>query len=139
MNQDGKPVRLSQFRGKPVLLFFYPKDETPGCTKEACALRDVNVDFQKAGAVVLGISRQDEEAHLKFKAKHQLPYDLLVDADGKVAKLFGVGSIPLLGWFKRDSILVGPDGKIARVYRGVSPGDHASEVLKDIALLTKAA
>jgi thioredoxin-dependent peroxiredoxin len=138
-NQDGKPVRLSSFKGKPVLVFFYPKDDTPGCTKEACGLRNVYAQFQKRGAVVLGVSRQDAKSHQAFREKHSLPFDLLVDADGKVAEAFGVSMMPVMGLHRRQSVLVGPDGKVFRLYRDVDPEKHADEVLKDLDLLAAAA
>jgi peroxiredoxin Q/BCP len=131
-NQDGQNRSLSDYRGKPVLLFFYPKDETPGCTKEVCNLRNVFADFQKRGAVVLGLSRQDAKSHKEFVTKQHLPFDLLVDADGKVAEAFGVDRMPIIGLLKRQSVLVGPDGKIFRIYRDVDPEQHANEVLKDL-------
>jgi peroxiredoxin Q/BCP len=116
-NQEGKPTRLASFRGKPVLIFFYPKDDTPGCTKEACNLRDVHADFQKKGAIVLGVSRQDAKSHQAFRAKHRLPFDLLVDADGKLAEAFGVDTMPILGLHRRQSVLIGADGRIVLRWR----------------------
>src|SRR3954465_10532303 len=97
-NQDGKVVKLSALRGRPVLLYFYPKDDTPGCTKEACSLRDDFARFQKAGAVILGVSRQDAASHQAFKAKYHLPFDLLVDADGSFAQALGVQTMPIVGY-----------------------------------------
>lgn len=131
-NQAGKIVKLSNFKGKPVLLFFYPKDETPGCTKEACSFRDEYSKFKKLGAVVLGISRQDSEAHQKFIEKHKLPFDLLVDKEGAIAKSFGVGTLPIIGLLQRKSVLIGPDGKLVRFYDNVDPKTHSAEVLKDL-------
>lgn len=131
-NQDGKDVKLSDFRGKFVLLFFYPKDETTGCTKEACAFRDAYAELKKLNTVVLGISRQDAGSHKKFIAKHSLPYDLLIDEDGSVAKAFGVGLMPIVGFHQRRSVLVGPDGKVVRYYESVNPEKHAPEVLEDV-------
>jgi peroxiredoxin Q/BCP len=115
-----------------VLVFFYPKDDTPGCTKEACSLRDVYRQFQAHGAVVLGVSRQDAKSHQAFRAKYHLPFDLLVDPDGKVAAAFGVGEYPVVGLHKRQSVLIGPDGKVVRCYPDVDPEKHAAEVLKDL-------
>ena len=132
-NQDGKSVRLSELKGKPVLIFFYPKDDSPGCTKEVCALRDAYGDLQKDGVVVLGISRQDETSHQAFRSKHKLPYDLLVDKDGKIGEAFGVGQVPMVGWLKRESVLIDASGKIARIYRSVDPEKHPAEVIKDVA------
>ena len=131
-NQDGKVRSLSEFKGKPVLLFFYPKDETPGCTKEVCSLRDTYADFQKRGAVVLGFSRQDAASHKEFVGKHKLPFDLLVDADGKVAEQFGVDRMPIIGLLKRQSVLIGPDGHVFRIYKDVDPEKHAAQVLADL-------
>jgi peroxiredoxin Q/BCP len=131
-NQDGKVIQISEFRGKPVLLYFYPKDDTPGCTKEACSFRDEYSEFKKLGAVIFGVSRQDSKSHRAFKEKHRLPFDLLVDEDGSIAKSLGIGTIPLIGFHKRQSILIGPDGKVFRVYTDVDPKSHTQEVLKDL-------
>jgi peroxiredoxin Q/BCP len=129
-NQDGKAVKLSDFKGSPVLLYFYPKDETPGCTKQACSLRDEFAEFKKLGAVVLGISRQDQASHQEFKKKHKLPFDLLVDADGKIAEKLGVSTMPLIGFHKRQSLIVGKDGKLLKFMGDVDPDTHTAEVLK---------
>lgn len=131
-NQNGQTVKLSEQRGKFVLMYFYPKDDTPGCTKEACNFRDEYSEIKKLNAVVFGISRQDEKSHQKFIAKHKLPFDLLVDADGEVAKAYGVGTMPVIGFHKRQSILIGPDGKVLRFYSDVDPAKHVSEVISDI-------
>ncbi len=132
-NQDGKTVSLSDFAGKPILLYFYPKDETPGCTKEACQFRDQFAEFKKQGAVVLGLSRQDEESHKKFSAKYHLPFDLLVDKDGAIAKAYGVGKFPVVGLLKRQSVLISKDGHVIKFYEDVDPEKHPAEVLKDLA------
>lgn len=131
-NQDGKTVRLSQFKGRPVLLYFYPKDDTPGCTKEACSFRDAFADYKKLGAVVLGVSRQDEKSHVAFQKKYNLPFDLLVDRDGSMARAFGVGLMPLIGLHSRKSVLIDGKGTIAKVYDDVDPATHSGEVLRDI-------
>src|ERR1700677_2182504 len=123
-NQDGKTVSLSDFAGKPVLLYFYPKDETPGCTKEACEFRDKYTEFKKRGAVVIGISVQDEKSHLEFKTKHHLPFDLVVDTDGSIAKSFGVGKYPAAGLLKRQSVLIGKNGNVLKFYEDVNPDTH---------------
>ena len=132
VNQEGKTVRIQDFRGKPVLIFFYPKDDTPGCTKEACSLRDQYQAFQKVGAVILGVSRQDSASHRAFKSKHHLPFDLLTDPDGKLAQSLGVANIPLVGLHQRQSILISASGKVIRFYSSVDPSTHGQEVLKDL-------
>jgi peroxiredoxin Q/BCP len=129
-NQDGKLVKLSDYRGKPVLLYFYPKDDTPGCTKEACNLRDDHAKFEKAGAVVLGVSRQDADSHKAFRSKYHLPFDLLVDKDGKFAEAFGVSTMPVVGFHKRQSLLIDKDGKVVKFFDDVDPATHSAEVLK---------
>jgi peroxiredoxin Q/BCP len=127
-SQSGKTVTLAENKGKPVLLYFYPKDETPGCTKEACMLRDRFTQFQKKGAVIYGISMQDEKSHTEFKAKHKLPFDLLVDPTGAIAAKYGVQKMGS-DFLERKSVLVGPDGKVFRYYESVDPATHADQVL----------
>lgn len=132
INQDGKAIHLSDFNGKFVLIFFYPKDDTPGCTKEACSFRDEYAKIKALNSVVLGVSRQDQRSHLEFKNKHKLPFDLLVDKDGTIAQAFGVGQMPVIGLTKRQSVLIGPDRKIIQFYSDVNPENHTREVLADI-------
>src|SRR5262249_44093920 len=117
--------------------YFYPKDDTPGCTKEACNFRDEFSKFKKMGAVVLGVSRQDEKSHQAFKQKYSLPFDLLVDKDGSLAKAYGVTVIPAVGIHMRQSVLIAPDGKVAKFYPSVDPKTHTDEVLKDLQGLAK--
>ncbi len=133
-NQSGKMVNLKDFRGKPVVLFFYPKDETPGCTKEACSFRDQFSKLKDLGAVVFGISKQDEKSHRAFIQNHKLPFDLLVD-DGSISKAYGIPEIPLTGILMRRSALIDAQGKIARVYESVDPTTHVEEVIQDIKTL----
>ena len=126
---DGSAVDLSKLGGQPTLVFFYPKDGTPGCTKEACAFRDVWDDYKAAGVGIVGVSADSEDSHKSFAAEHALPFPLVADEDGAWAQAFGVDTT--LGMTSRESFLIGPDGTIARVYPGVDPGVHADEVLKD--------
>ncbi len=137
-NQDGKIIHLSDYPGKFLLLYFYPKDDTPGCTREACGFRDYFSEFQKVKTVVLGVSTQNEKSHQKFKAKHKLSFDLLVDTDGQLAKILGIGTIPVLGLVHRRSVLISPDAKILKFYDQVNPDAHPKEVLDDIKNLTQA-
>lgn len=137
-NQDGKTIRLSDLRGGPVLVFFYPKDNTPGCTKEACTLRDDYSKYQKLGVTIFGVSRQSAESHRKFVDKFNLPFDLLIDEDGALAAALGVERMPLLGIHKRQSVLIGPDGRLIKRYLDVTPEKHSEEVLEDLLKLEHA-
>lgn len=137
LDQDGVSHTLSQYRGKPVLIYFYPKDDTPGCTKEACAIRDAEPDFSKTGAVVLGISADSVKSHKKFAEKYSLPFTLLADEDKKVVDAYGVwGRKKFMGreydGIFRTSFLVAPDGIIKKVYTNVKPEQHAAQVLADL-------
>ncbi len=132
INQDGKVVKLSDYQGRFVLLYFYPKDNTPGCTQEACSFRDEYSKLKALNTVILGVSTQGQNSHLEFKKKHKLPFDLLVDKRGKLAESFGVGSFPLIGLIRRESVLIGPDQKIVKIYTDVNPLTHTQEVLEDI-------
>jgi thioredoxin-dependent peroxiredoxin len=125
--QNGKEVDLASLKGKQVLVYFYPKDETPGCTMEAQKIRDSWKEFQKAGIQVFGVSKQDEASHKKFIEKEKLPYDLVVDSSGEVGKAFHV---PAGGeFFARQSFLIGKDGKLKKAWYHVNPSTHADEVL----------
>lgn len=130
-------VHLSDYAGTPVVLFFYPRADTPGCTIEACGFRDVFKKIQKAGAVVLGISRDTPKAQAKFKAKYDLPYPLLADVDEKVCKQFGVlkeknmYGKKVMG-IERTTFLIGPDQKLLKIFPKVKPEGHAEEVLETI-------
>ena len=132
-NQDAKPITLSSFQGKPVLLFFYPKDNTPGCTKQSCMLRDSFKKFQEQGTVIFGISTQNEKSHQAFIKEHKLPFDLRVDTDGRVAALYGVKN--RAGFLERKSVLIGPNGKVFKYYESVDPSSHADKVLADLSAL----
>jgi peroxiredoxin Q/BCP len=134
----GERVRLSQFRGKPVVLYFYPKDDTPGCTAQACGIRDSYDDFEQRGAVVLGVSPDEESSHVKFKQKYGLPFTLLADPEHAVAELYGVwGERKYMGktymGVERSTFLIDDDGHIAKVMRRVKPDTHAAKVLDALA------
>jgi len=130
-NQDRVPVRLRDFRGKPVVLFFYPEDDTAGCTREACAFRDDIADFRAAGAVVLGISVQDEASHRAFREKYDLTFDLVADPDKRITQAYN--ALGFLGVAKRVTYVIGPDGIILAAYRTVDPKSHSQEALKILA------
>jgi len=134
-DENGNPVSLAQFRGKTVVLFFYPKADTPGCTIEACGFRDAYSKLQKAGLTVLGISADTPAAQKKFKEKYELPYTLLADANKEVAKKFGVLKEKNMYGRKvmgiaRTTFLIGPDGKIVHIFENVKPDGHAEQVLE---------
>src|ERR1041385_5788834 len=134
-DQDGKTVKLSDFAGKQtVLLYFYPKDDTPGCTKEACGFRDRLDDLKKQGVAVLGVSRDDGESHKKFIAKHSLNFPLLVDTEGKIADEFGA-RMPNKNMARRISFLIGKDGKIAHITDNPSADVHLNEMKDAVANL----
>jgi peroxiredoxin Q/BCP len=128
--QDGTDVHLSALKGKPVVVYFYPKDETPGCTKEACAFRDAWDNLQKNQVVLIGISADSDESHRAFAAAHKLPFLLVSDPDGAIAKSFGV---PFEGFPQRQSFLIGADGNVKKIFRKVDPTVHAEEISQALA------
>jgi peroxiredoxin Q/BCP len=132
-DQAGKIQNLSDYAGKWVLLYFYPKDFTSGCTAEACTLRDNFDGFKKIDAVVLGVSNDSVESHAGFAKEHTLPFTILSDADKKIIDAFEASGV----WTKRISYLIDPEGKIAKTYDNVKPEAHAAEVLKDLTELKK--
>jgi peroxiredoxin Q/BCP len=141
-DQDGQKHSLTQYLGKWVLVYFYPKDDTPGCTKQACMLRDADEDFSKLKAVVLGISADGVKSHKKFVEKYGLPFPLLADEDKKVVNAYGVwGRKKMMGreydGIFRTSFLVSPEGKITKIYEKVKAETHAQTVLADLKELTK--
>ncbi len=141
-DQDGKKHSLSSYKGKWVLLYFYPKDNTPGCTKQACVLRDAEPDFKKLKAVVLGVSADSVVSHERFAEKYALPFPILADTDKKVVKAYGVwGRKKMRGreydGIFRTSFLIDPKGRIAKVYEKVKPEQHADDVLADLKNLRK--
>jgi len=134
-SDTGETVKLSQFRGRPVVLYFYPRDDTPGCTKEACAFRDSYDDYLARDAVILGVSRDGEESHQKFKSKYDLPFTLLSDPDHEVAEAYGVWAEKSMYGRKsmgivRSTFVIAPDGTVARAMRGVKVPGHSDKVLE---------
>ena len=134
----GETVRLSALQGKPVVLYFYPKDDTPGCTTQACGIRDAWGEFERAGAVVLGVSPDDERSHGAFRDKYGLPFTLLADTDHEVAERYGVwGEKKYMGrsymGVNRSTFVIDPDGTVAKVLPQVKPATHADEVLAALA------
>lgn len=141
-DQDGRDHRLSDYKGNWVLLYFYPRDDTPGCTKEACAFRDSFPDFGRLEMRVVGISVDSVQSHAKFAAKYELPFTLLSDEGKDVVSQYGVwGKRKFIGkgfeGTQRTSFLIDPNGKIAKVYEKVKPEAHAQQVLKDLEQLRK--
>jgi peroxiredoxin Q/BCP len=140
-DQNGQPRTLADFLGQWVVLYFYPKDDTPGCTKEACSFRDGFARFKRAGIVVLGVSADSVRKHAKFVEKYELPFLLLADESKIVVEQYGV-------WAKkkfmgreymgilRTTFLIDPAGKIAKIYENVKPEEHAEEVLSEVLRLT---
>ena len=133
-SDSGEQVKLSNFRGKPVVLYFYPKDDTPGCTKQACALRDEYAQFRDRGAVILGVSPDDEASHVKFKNKYQLPFTLLADPEHEASEAYGVwGERTFAGrkymGITRSTFVIDSDGNVTKAMRGVKPDTHAEKVL----------
>ncbi len=138
VSDSGERVRLSALRGRPVVVYFYPRDDTPGCTRQACGIRDAWSAFERAGAVVLGISPDTETSHARFKAKHRLPFTLLADPAHEVAAAYGVwvekkqyGKTRM--GIERSTFVVAADGTVARVMRRVKPDSHAAQVLAALA------
>jgi len=136
-NSEGEKVRLEDFREKPVVLYFYPKDDTPGCTTEACNFRDDYSEINKLGVEIIGISPDSERSHTKFIEKYKLPFTLLADENHKVCELYGVWALKKSfgrEYFgvKRTTFLIDGDGNIAKVFKNVKPTDHSKEVIEQI-------
>ncbi|MBN1371555.1 MAG: thioredoxin-dependent thiol peroxidase [Anaerolineaceae bacterium] len=133
-DETGQVRNLSDFKGQPVVLYFYPKDDTPGCTTEACGFRDGYGEYARAGVVILGVSPDSPKSHAKFKAKYDLPFSLLADEDHAVCEAYGVwGRKKFMGneydGVFRTTFVIGKDGQIVKVYENVKPDGHAQEVL----------
>ena len=137
-DETGTLRQLSEYRGRPVILYFYPKDDTPGCTKEACAFRDDYSDYEQAGVTILGVSPDSPASHTRFKAKYNLPFTLLSDPGHKVCDIYGVwGPKKFMGrayeGVLRTTFLIDEAGSIARVFEDVKPAGHSEEILGAIA------
>jgi peroxiredoxin Q/BCP len=133
-SDSGETVKLSDLRGKQVVLYFYPKDDTPGCTTQACGIRDAYGEFRREGAVILGVSPDDERSHVRFKEKYGLPFRLLADTDHEVADAYGVwGEKKYMGrtymGVERSTFVIDENGDVKRVMRKVKPETHADDVL----------
>src|SRR5215212_8401638 len=138
MSDSGETVKLSDLRGKPVVLYFYPKDDTPGCTTQACGIRDAYGEFERAGAVVLGVSPDDERSHVKFREKYDLPFTLLTDTDHSVAERYGAwGEKTYAGrtyeGVMRSTFVIDADGNVVKALENVKPATHADDVLAALA------
>jgi peroxiredoxin Q/BCP len=133
-SDGGERVSLESLRGKPVVLYFYPRDDTPGCTAQACGIRDAWEEFERRGAVVLGVSPDDPQSHVKFREKYDLPFTLLADEDHAVAEQYGVWIEKNMAGKKymgveRSTFVIDPNGNVAKVMRRVKPDTHADDVL----------
>ena len=132
-DEGGNIISLSYFKGKWLVIFFYPKDDTPGCTKEACNFRDNYSGIQSLGAHVIGISLDKTTSHQKFKEKYQLPFMLLSDPQGKVAKKYGaLFKFMFIKFSKRHSFIIDPQGLIRKEYRSVNPSTHSNQIIADL-------
>ncbi|MBT7952361.1 MAG: peroxiredoxin [Gammaproteobacteria bacterium] len=136
IDQYKKTHKLADYAGKWLVLYFYPKDDTPGCTTEACSFRDDIFKIHELGAEVLGVSLDSAESHAKFAEKHGLPFSLLSDAESEVAEKYGcLTSMGPLTYAKRHTFIIDPEGKLAKIYRKVKPKKHVAEVIADLQLL----
>ena len=137
MDNEGNLHKLSDYRGQMTVVYFYPKDDTPGCTKEACSFRDTYADYKQAGVEIIGISPDSEKSHTKFIQKYELPFILLSDPDHEVCEAFGVWGVKKYMGREYDGVhrttfIIGPDGVIKRVFENVKPADHSQEVLAEV-------
>jgi peroxiredoxin Q/BCP len=132
-DQNGKWHTLAEHRGKWIALYFYPKDQTPGCTKEACAFRDNIFAFEKMGALVLGVSVDDVKSHDEFSRKYKLPFPILADPDATVTRQYGVlRNLAIMKFARRESFLIDPEGKLVKHYESVDPEKHSAEILAEL-------
>jgi peroxiredoxin Q/BCP len=132
LSDEGDKVKLSSFRGKPVVLYFYPRDDTPGCTKQACGIRDAYDAFREKGAVVLGVSTDTQASHVKFKSKYELPFTLLADPDQQTGDAYGVRKEGGRS-FERSTFVIDESGTVRKIMRRVNPLKHAGLVLEALA------
>lgn len=136
-DETGRTVRLSDYKGKHVILYFYPKDDTPGCTKEACNFRDDYQAYKDAGIEILGVSPDSPKSHTRFKQKYELPFPLLADEDNKIAEAYGVWTSKKFRGREymgvtRTTFAIDPEGKISHVFENVDPAVHSAEVLQTL-------
>jgi peroxiredoxin Q/BCP len=132
-DQNGKWHSLGDYKGKWLVLYFYPKDDTPGCTTEACNFRDDIMTFRKMGVVILGVSTDDVESHQKFAEKHSLPFSLLADTKGETTEAYGaLRNLGIMKFAKRHTFLINPEGIVARHYEDVDPDKHSVEIMADL-------
>jgi peroxiredoxin Q/BCP len=131
-SDSGETVRLSEQRGKPVVLYFYPKDDTPGCTSQACGIRDAWSEFQRAGAEVFGVSADTQASHERFKSKYSLPFTLLADPERALGEPYGVAQEGKSS-YQRSTFVIDAEGNVTRIMRRVNPDRHADEVLAALA------
>lgn len=133
-DQDSNTKTLKDYAGKWLVVYFYPKDDTPGCTVEACSMRDANDELIELGANVVGISKDDEDSHQKFKAKHQLNFTLLSDPTGRTIEAYGAWGPKMFGkiGIQRKTFIINPDGEIVKTYGRVTPLGHGEQVISDL-------
>lgn len=138
-NESGKAVSLADFQGKWVVLYFYPKDETPGCTTEACSMRDSRDELTALGAEVIGVSMDDASSHEKFKTKYNLNFTLLTDKDGKVLREYGAWGKKMFGHegILRKTFIINPEGQVVKVYGRVTPLGHGDQVIAELKQLQR--
>jgi peroxiredoxin Q/BCP len=127
-SDSGGEVTLSSLRGQPVVLYFYPKDDTPGCTRQACGIRDAYGEFERAGAAVFGVSADTQASHERFKSKYELPFTLLADPEHELGEPYGVAQEGKNS-YERSTFVIDADGNVSRILRRVNPDSHADEVL----------
>ena len=137
-SDTGETISLESLRGRPVVLYFYPKDDTPGCTRQACGIREAWSEFERSGAIVLGVSPDSTRSHVKFREKYELPFTLLADEDHAVAEQYDVWKQKSFAGKKymgigRSTFVIDSDGNVARIFRNVKPDEHAGQVLEALA------